>query len=235
VLASTSSLLATEKSSRPSEVTSYEQLIEAEKLLGVPLDFVRYNSVALFGDAYYQGGGDLFRNFIRFLFPISGREKRTTFLPLAFWGPKKPQYKKFQWERFESNHFEFFTYPEGQNTLPWIVQYFEEEYEPNNRIFGVDDKFSKKIPIIYYQSRQDFEQTTVVQGPIPESLGGLTEIFSWRRVTFPFEGDRSKLEHVAKHEATHVYQIAKGARRLPLWFIEGTAETNSTYWDADAG
>jgi hypothetical protein len=65
-------------------------------------------------------------------------------------------------------------------------------------------------------------------------LGGLTEILSWRRVTFPFEGELSKFEHVAKHEATHVFQIAKKARKLPLWFIEGTAETNSIYWDSDA-
>lgn len=213
---------------------SVQELILAEKLVGVPQDVLRFNDVQLFGETYFQGGGDLFQKFIRFIFPISGREKRTIFMSLPFWGPKKPQYQVFDWKRFESGHFNFLAYPEGQSTLDWVVGYLEEEYEENNRIFGVDNRFTKKIPVIYYQSRQDFEQTHLVHGPVPEGLGGLTEIFAWRRVTFPFEGEKSKLEHVAKHEGTHIYQVAKGARKLPLWFIEGSAETNSIYWDADA-
>ncbi|MEZ4846896.1 MAG: hypothetical protein R2877_08205 [Bdellovibrionota bacterium] len=37
-----------------------------------------------------------------------------------------------------------------------------------------------------------------------------------------------------KHEATHVFQIAKKAAQTSAWFIEGSAETNSIYWDSDA-
>lgn len=216
-----------------STVLNPEYMANTEKLNGVPMDVMRYNDYLLFIGAY-AAGGDLFQQFVRFLFPISGREKRVMFLPASFWDPKKPRYKKLEWKRFESDHFDFYSYPEGQATLNTLIKYYEEEYDRNNRVIGLDSKFTKKIPVIFYQTRRDFEQTAIVDGPIPEGLGGLTEILSWRRVTFPFEGEWSKFEHVAKHEATHVFQIAKKAKKMPLWFIEGSAETNSIYWDADA-
>ncbi|MCB0271549.1 MAG: hypothetical protein KDD46_00890 [Bdellovibrionales bacterium] len=212
---------------------SQEKLFTIERQFGAPYPELRLSDQHLFTDAYAQGG-DLFQQFIRFLFPISGREKRTPFLSAPYWGVKKPRFKKFEWERFESDHYDFYTYPEGQQSLQQVIRFFEEEYERNNRIFGVQNRFEKKIPIVFYQSRRDFEQSSIVDGPIPEGLGGLTEIFGWKRVTFPFEGENEKFEHVTKHEATHIFQIEKGSRRLPLWFIEGSAETNSIYWDADA-
>jgi hypothetical protein len=214
-------------------VSLTEKYMQDEAVFGQPERAMRQNDYQLFRDAYGQGG-DLFQQFVRFLFPISGREKRVQFLPQAYWGIKKPRYDQFDWERFESDHFDFYTYPRGQKILQKTIQYFEEEYAHNNEIFGVDNRFEKKIPVVVYQTRRDFEQSSIVDGPIPEGLGGLTELFGWKRVTFPFEGQAYKFEHVAKHEATHVFQIAKKARRLPLWFIEGSAETNSIYWDVDA-
>lgn len=208
-------------------------MAHVERLNGIPMDIMRANDYALFRTAY-GAGGDLFQQFVRFLFPISGREKRIMFLPDAYWGPKKPRNKVLKWKRFESDHFDFYAYPESQYTLNTLIKYYEEEYDRNNRVIGVESKFTKKIPIIFYQTRRDFEQTAIVDGPIPEGLGGLTEILSWRRVTFPFEGEWSKFEHVAKHEGVHVFQIAKKAKKVPLWFIEGSAETNSIYWDSDA-
>ncbi|MCB0308821.1 MAG: PD40 domain-containing protein [Bdellovibrionales bacterium] len=212
-----------------------KHLLEAEALSSMPQQALRLSDLYRHEKEYKQAiGGDLFDQFVRFLFPISGRERRTMFLPLPYWGPKKPQYKIFDWKKFETSHFEFFAYPEAIETFQQVSVYLEEDYERNNRTFGVQSKFTKKIPIILYQSRKDFEQTFIVSGVVPEGLGGVTEIFSWKRATFPFEGQYQLLEHVAKHEGTHIYQIAKEAKKLPLWFIEGNAETNSIYWDADA-
>ncbi|HLG18576.1 MAG TPA: hypothetical protein VI895_02025 [Bdellovibrionota bacterium] len=212
---------------------TFKELIEAESTAGMPMDLLRYDDALRIRGGYAQGS-DLIEDFIRIIFPTTGRERRTMFLPIPYWGKKKPSYTEFQWKRFESAHFDFYTYSAGEAVLQQLVQYLEEEHERNNRIFGVENRFIKKIPIIYYQTRRDFEQTHIVEGPIPESLGGLTELFAWRRVTFPFEGEKQKFAHVSKHEGTHVYQIAKSARKLPLWFIEGSAETNSIKWDAEA-
>ena len=234
ILMLSQNLSASEVDFNPPNVhTDLNYLLNNERLNGIPMDVMRYNDLLLYRSAY-GAGGDLFSQFVRFLFPISGREKRIMFMPLSYWDTKKPRYHKLHWKRFESDHFDFYAYPESQKTLQTVIKYYEEEYDRNNRVFGVESKFSKKIPIIYYQTRRDFEQTAIVDGPIPEGLGGLTEIFSWRRVTFPFEGELSRFEHVAKHEATHVFQIAKKAKKLPLWFIEGSAATNSIYWDSDA-
>ncbi|MFH1016685.1 MAG: hypothetical protein V1798_00720 [Pseudomonadota bacterium] len=210
-----------------------DSLMEADVLNGAPLNLLRLDD-AYRNRAAYAQGEDLMEEIIRFIFPISGRQQRPPFMPLPYWGPKKPQYKVFDWHKYESDHFLFYTYPEGETVLPDVVQYMEEEHEKNNRIFGVENRFTKKVPVIFYMGRRDFEQSSVIGGPVPESLGGLTEIFAWKRVTYPFQGDQAQLEHVVKHEGTHVYQIAKGARRLPLWFIEGCAETNSIKWDAQA-
>lgn len=206
-----------------------------DSLEGFPYLHLRISDSNLFLEHYQQGsGGDLLERFVRFLFPITGREKRTLFMPLPYWGEKKPQFEQFDWFRHESDHFVFYTYDKGRDVIPKVISFIEDDYERNNRLFGVHHDFTKKIPIIFYKTRRDFEQTHIISGTVPEGLGGVTELFAWKRATFPFEGEMQKLEHVAKHEGTHIYQIAKGAKRFPLWFIEGTAETNSIYWDADA-
>ena len=219
--------------SNAEEVITDRSIIEADALHGIPLRSARIDD-ALRAPHVYAAGGDLFEQFIRFIFPLTGRERRTMFMPLPYWGKKKPLYRKYDWHKFESEHFVFLTYTEGEVLLPTVIQYLEQDYEANNRIFGVDHRFTKKIPVLYYQTRRDFEQSTAIAGPVPESLKGLTEIFSWKRVMFPFEGERALLEHVARHEGAHIYQIAKGSRRIPLWFTEGMAETVSVKWDAQA-
>ncbi len=188
---------------------------------------------ALADSAWNQGDIHSVEQFIELLLPVSGRERRTAFLPLPQWGKKKPAYRKFQWKRFESQHFTFYSYPEGEAVLQEVIRLLEEHFDANNDLFGVTSRFTHKVPVIFYQSREDFEQTHTIRGVIPEGLGGVTELFAWKRVIFPFEGSWTKLEHVVRHEGTHIYQIAMQPR-LPLWFIEGSAETNSIGWDADA-
>jgi hypothetical protein len=224
--------LATASSSWARNV-DLEKIYESESLRGAPLDLLRLDDALRSPNAFAQGG-DLMEQFVRFIFPITGRERRTIFMAEPYWGVKKPQYRKFDWQEFETEHFKIYTYTNGTKLLPDLASFLEGEHERNNRVFGVENRFTKKTPVIFYQTRRDFEQSTVIEGPIPEGLGGVTEIFSWKRATFPFEGERELFEHVAKHEGTHIYQIAKNARRLPLWFIEGSAETNSIRWDVQA-
>ena len=217
----------------PIQTQNIHSMLEAETLEGFPLFNTRVKDSLNFRTSY-SSGEDLFQQFVRFIFPTNGREKRPEFLAWPAWGQKKPQYKLFKWQEFESNHFKFYSYPEGRAVLPSVIGFLEEDYEKNNKLFGVQSNFSKKIPVIFYQTRRDFEQTNIIGGPIPEGLGGVTELFSWKRAVFPFQGNYQELEHVVKHEGTHIYQIAKGTLGLPLWFIEGTAETNSIYWDSQA-
>lgn len=182
---------------------------------------------------WQQGEATGVENFIELLLPVAGREKRVAFMPLPYWGKKKPPYRDLRWQRYDTQHFTFYAYPEGKESLQEAMRLFESNYAANNALFGVEGRFDRKIPIILYQTREDFEQTHTIGGVISESLGGVTEPFSWKRVVLPFEGERSLFEHVIRHEGTHIYQVVMNPF-LPLWFIEGSAETNSIYWDANA-
>ena len=179
-------------------------------------------------------GEQIAEKFINFIFPISGKEKRVEFLPYQYWGQKKPQFKRFQWKMTESQHFVFYSYESDDEALKTLIRIFESHHEDNSKLFGVDNRIPKKIPILLYKTRSDFEQTNAIPELVPESLGGFTEVMSWKRAVFPFEGDKTTFEHVTRHEGTHIYQIAKRPEYMPLWFIEGLAESNSIKWDADA-
>ena len=201
-----------------------------EKLEWLDMSFYLANG----DDARLNIGADqAINDFVDLLIPVSGREKRVSFMPLSLWGKKKPPYKTFDWHRFDSQHFTFYTYPEGDANIQTVIDLFESEFDHNNYLFGVDSRFDLKVPVLFYQTREDFEQTNAIYGAIPDGLGGVTETLFWKRVVFPFEGSKSKLEHIIRHEGSHVYQIAMKPR-LPLWFIEGSAETNAREWDADS-
>ena len=187
-----------------------------------------------FNPQLYVSGQQIAEKFINFIFPVSGKEKRVEFLPYQFWGQKKPQYKLLDWKKTESQHFLFYSYGEDDELLKTLIKIFESHHDANSDLTGVDNRIPKKIPILLYRTRKDFEQTNTLGDIVPESLGGFTEIMSWNRVIFPFEGDKATFEHVTRHEGTHLYQIAKKFGSIPLWFIEGLAETNSIKWDANA-
>jgi Tol biopolymer transport system component len=194
---------------------------------------LKLNDGILYQDLYVSGQA-IAESFINFIFPVSGKEKRVEFLPYQYWGQKKPKYKKLIWKKTESQHFVFYSYGEEDELLMTLIRIYESRHEPNSEFVGVDNRIQKKIPILLYRSRSDFEQTSTIPDIVPESLGGFTEVMSWRRVIFPFEGDKTTFEHVSRHEGTHLYHVAKRPGSMPLWFIEGLAETNSIKWDANA-
>lgn len=103
---------------------------------------------------------------------------------------------------------------------------------------------SRKIPLIFYNTGNDFQQTNTTPGLIPEGVGGFFE-FLKGRVVLPSTGSLHDFRHVIRHELVHVfmtnkvYHVLKSHRiptdRLPpLWFVEGLAEFYSTKWDAQA-
>lgn len=221
-----------------SEKVTYNRLLESSSVVHYYLPFqnapelIKYDDTKLYS-VYGAGAQSIAAEFINFLFPISGKEKRVEFLPYQYWGQKKPQYKKFDWKTYESRHFNFYHYGDEELLAP-LVRIFETHHEHNSRLYGVDNRIKRKIPIILYKTRADFSQTHTLPDLIPETLGGFTEVMSWKRLLFPFEGDKTTFEHVARHEGNHIYHVAKNPKFLPLWFIEGTSEMNSIIWDANA-
>ena len=103
---------------------------------------------------------------------------------------------------------------------------------------------SHRIPLIFYNTSNQFEQTNTTPGLLPEGVGGFFEYIKGR-VVIPNTGSLHDFRHVIRHELTHVFMAAKLYRiykdhRLPddyyppLWYTEGLAEYISTTEDSQA-
>lgn len=118
----------------------------------------------------------------------------------------------------------------------------EEAYEEYKVI--MNNLVTRKIPLIFYNTSNHFQQTNTTPGFIPDGVGGFFE-FLKGRVVIPSTGSLKDFRHVIRHELVHVFMTNKIFRVLrdhrqttdkmpPLWFVEGLAEYYSTEPDAQA-
>jgi len=156
-----------------------------------------------------------------------------------FFGRNKVQYDEFEWEVMHTKHFDIYYY-EGMNEIAEIGgTYAEEAYYKLKAEF--DNIITRRIPLIFYNTSNHFQQTNTTPGFIPEGVGGFFE-FMKGRVVIPFDGSLARFRHVITHELVHVFMMNKLFRIIkdhrltsdlmpPLWFIEGMAEYFSNKWD----
>jgi len=158
----------------------------------------------------------------------------------------KIQYKSYEWLMHETEHFEIYYYKTEKVLVPFAADVLEESYSRlRERLNYKEKKNEEPIPVILYQSHQDFRGTNIILDRIPEGVGGFAEIFK-NRIVVPFSGSYSDFRHVLNHELVHIFQyrILYGTginaikraitSNIPLWFIEGMAELESSGWDQSA-
>ncbi len=151
-----------------------------------------------------------------------------------YFGRNKVQYRDFDFKILKTDHFDVYYYDEEKTAAEDAARMAERWYARLSRVLG--HEFVRRQPLILYASHPHFEQTTVLQGEIGESTGGVTEVFK-RRVVMPFAGPLAETDHVLGHELVHAFQFditgqggptsssnVPNAVRMPLWFIEGMAE-----------
>ena len=153
-------------------------------------------------------------------------------------GKNKVQYRTFDWKYIQTDHFDIYFYDTaGVNLAKFSAKVTEDalaELEDHWRY-----RITNRIPIIIYNSHNDFQQTNVVSEFLPEGVGGVTELFK-NRVNVPFEGDWEKFRHVLHHELVHAVLndkfyggsiqslVSNNVRfMLPIWMNEGLAEFES--------
>jgi hypothetical protein len=154
-------------------------------------------------------------------------------------GKNKVQYRDFRWQLVSGEHVDVYHYPEEEAVARLALSYAEESYGFLEREFQ-HHPFSR-IPLIVYASDQDFEQTNIFPGFIPEGVLGFTEYLK-RRVALPFRGDYDQFRKTLRHELVHAFQLSKIAEaqvRNPRqrgespqfihWWTEGLAE----FWSGE--
>jgi Tol biopolymer transport system component len=159
-------------------------------------------------------------------------------------GKNKVQYKKFTYYYIQSDHFDVYFTEGGKYLAEFTAVAAESAYVSISKNFRY--QLVNRVPIVVYNSHDDFQQTNVISEYLEEGIGGVTELFK-NRVVIPFEGDYKKFRHVIHHELVHAVLndmfyggsiqsiIANNITlQLPGWLNEGLAEFEALRWDTDS-
>ncbi len=159
-----------------------------------------------------------------------------------FFGRNKVHYEKFDWKILKTDHFDIYYYGQMLRMAEIGAYYAEEVYDELK--VKMNNVVTRRIPLIFYNTSLQFQQTNTTPGLIPEGVGGFFE-FLKGRVVLPSTGSLKDFKHVIRHELVHVFMTNKIYRVLkdhrlptsrmpPLWFVEGLAEYLSTKIDMQA-
>ncbi|MCC6396363.1 MAG: PD40 domain-containing protein [Bacteroidetes bacterium] len=159
-------------------------------------------------------------------------------------GKNKVQYRNFAWSFIQTDHFDIYFTNDGHHLAQFTAVAAESAYASMSRLFRY--QLVNRVPLIVYNSHNEFQQTNVISEYMEEGIGGVTELFK-NRVVVPFEGDYRKFRHVIHHELVHavmndmfyggsIQSIISNniTLQLPLWFSEGLAEFEALRWDTDS-
>jgi len=159
-------------------------------------------------------------------------------------GKNKVQYKKFNWSFVQSDHFDVYFSDGGYSLAQFAAATAESSYASLAKLFRY--QLVNRVPLIIYNSHNDFQQTNVISEYMEEGIGGVTELFK-NRVVLPYEGDYKKFRHVIHHELGHavINDMFYGGSiqsilsnnitlQLPLWLNEGLCEYAALRWDTNS-
>jgi len=162
----------------------------------------------------------------------------------AFYGKNKVQYKNFEWQFIQTDHFDVYFAQDGYELAVFAAEAVEDAYESVRKLFRYD--INNRISWIIYNSHNEFQQANAVDLYLEEGIGGVTELFK-NRVIVPFEGNYKQFRHVIHHELVHAVfndmyyggsiQSIISSRTplvLPGWFNEGMAEFAALGWDTNS-
>jgi hypothetical protein len=142
-----------------------------------------------------------------------------------YFGQNKVQRQKFNFVVLQTKHFSIYYYPEEAGAAQEMGRLAERWYTRLSRIF--DHELVDKQILVLYASHAEFVQTNVIEGDIPEGVGGVTE-GARRRIVLPMAATLADSNHVLGHELVHAFQYdmlnPRTASYMPLWMIEGLAE-----------
>lgn len=144
-------------------------------------------------------------------------------------GKNKIAYDNFDWKIYHSTHFDVYFYEEERPSLQKVVNFAESAYDDLSRKFNF--QITKKVPLIFYATHSQFEQTNTLLMFIPEGVGAFAEPVK-NRMVLPIDMPDEKLLQLITHELTHIFEYeilfqGKLGKELttnpPTWLMEGLA------------
>ncbi len=144
-------------------------------------------------------------------------------------GKNKIAYNNFDWRIYRAPHFDVYYYPEEEGLLQEVVSDAESQYVRLSQMLDHEIKF--RIPLIYYKTHNEFEQTNIVLEFLPEFVGAFAEPIE-NRMVLPMDAPPDKKYSLIGHELTHVFEfsilyqesLSRAFRsNVPGWIMEGLA------------
>ncbi len=154
-----------------------------------------------------------------------------------YYGKNKVLYEKFDWSHYRTDHFDIYYYVGDVHILKNLAEMAESAYQKISS--NIKHQLSATVPLIFYKTSTDFEQTNLFQ--IPEGVLGVAEPVLYRIV---IQGDMAldEIQDLLEHELTHIFEYdllwgqPGGAlyslAQPPGWIIEGFAEYNTETWSS---
>ena len=89
----------------------------------------------------------------------------------ASFGKNKVQYKKFEWSYIQTSHFDIYFSENGEYLSTFTAAAAESAYTMISKNFRY--QINNRIPIMVYNSHNDFQQTNVISEYLEEGIGAL--------------------------------------------------------------
>lgn len=156
----------------------------------------------------------------------------------AYYGKNKIVKSSFDWQYFDTPNFRIYHYTNDMKLLKKIAVTAENGYDKMSKYLNVE--VEKRIPLIFYRTHVDFEQTNIYPGFLPTGAQAFAEPIQNRMV---LHGDSSaeELMRTLIHELAHIFEyqvmFKKSSKSLfrfsspPLWVMEGFSEFITRDWN----
>jgi hypothetical protein len=168
--------------------------------------------------------------FVGVLLAASTAAAQTAFVP--YYGKNQIKYDNFDWQIYQTEHFEIFYYPEIEPHLERVAGYAESAYQHVSSELKHD--LATKVPLILFSTSSEFFQQNVIPGAAQEGVGAFAEP-SRNRILMPMDEPSDLLYRLVVHELTHVFQFdiiptSLIRSNMPLWVMEGMSDYMTGIW-----
>ena len=123
----------------------------------------------------------------------------------AGFGQNKISSGDLKWHVYESPHFDIHYYGDVENFLEDVVSLAESAYLKISK--DLDHELRIRVPLIIYQTHEEFRQTNISLTELPEGVAAFAEPV-WNRMVLPIDMPLDELYGLIAHELTHIFQYS---------------------------